>query len=131
MRQQSSNLRSDFFWGLKWAIGLACFCTLLAGIADLIDPAAVDVLPLVLVYFGSGILSGVVIGIFRRRLQGRWAGIALSIFAALPPMVGIGILAEGSPSRWDTYVWMLVIGMAVYAGVVGRVLIRYARGRRT
>ena len=93
----------DVIWGLKWGLQVAAGFSLIAVVVLAINalppsaPAELPVPPLYLfaLYFASGVMSGVIVGVFRSKLANRVSANLVGILAAVPWYFGIRVLAFG------------------------------------
>ena len=113
----------DIIWGLRWGLQMAAGFSLiavviLAFIALVPGPPAelpVPGLYLFALYFGSGVISGTLVGVFRSKLANRFSANLVGILAAVPWYFGIRVLVSG----WGNWSAIDVVFLVVAPSLVG------------
>jgi hypothetical protein len=123
MSQRGGNLLQDLKWGLKWGLQIAVGFALIAIVFLTLNslppgpPASLPATPmsLLVLYFGTGVLSGSLVGLLRSKLAKRSTATCVGILAAVPWYFGIRVLAFGWES-WSTFDLIFLVACPIIVG---------------
>lgn len=116
----------DMIWGMKWGLVMGLIYTLFASVVvfakEFQDSAVsqhVEIPLLLAAYPVTGVMAGLIVGLFRPLLVSRTGAVIVGVMAAVPVTLAFVRLVRGPLSGLATPEWIGAGGAAILLGSMG------------